>query len=123
MWIAILVILVGGLYLVWCLMNGRIVATLGTDLHKKTSLVDRNSNPTTFWIAWVASAGALILFAAFIIRVALQESFSRTPLTFPHSKARRAEALTLLEAALPTDHPDLVRTRGLLDAARSGSGR
>lgn len=72
MWIAILVILGGGLYLAWCLMNGRIVATLGTDLHKKTSLVERDSNPTTFWIAWVASAGALILFAVYIIRMALK---------------------------------------------------
>jgi hypothetical protein len=72
MWIGILVILVGGLYLAWCLVKGRIVATLGTDLHKKTSLVDRDTNPTTFWIAWVASAGALILFAAFFIRMALK---------------------------------------------------
>ena len=31
-----------------------------------------------------------------------------------------AEALTLLEAALPTDHPDLVRTRELLEVERSG---
>jgi hypothetical protein len=72
MWIAILVVLVGGLYLAWCLMNGRIVATLGTDLHKKTSLVERDSDPKTFWIAWVASAGALVLFTAYIIRMALK---------------------------------------------------
>jgi Gpi18-like mannosyltransferase len=71
MWIGILVIVVGGLYLAWCLADGRIVATLGTDLRKKTSLVDRETNPTTFWIAWVASAGALVLFAAYLIRTAL----------------------------------------------------
>lgn len=33
-----------------------------------------------------------------------------------------AESLDLLEAALPTDHPDLVRTRELLDLARPGAG-
>jgi hypothetical protein len=70
-WIGILFIVIGGLYLAWCLANGKIVATLGTDLHKKTSLVDRETNPATFWIAWVVSAVALILFAVFLIRTAL----------------------------------------------------
>jgi len=72
MWIGVFIIVVGGLYLTWCLAYGRIIVTLGTDLHKKTSLVDRNINPTTFWIAWVASAGALVLFAAFLLRTALR---------------------------------------------------
>ncbi len=37
------------------------------------------------------------------------------------SEAVLAEALTLLEATLPEDHPDLVRTRELLEFARSGA--
>lgn len=71
MWIGVLFILAGGVYLAWCLVVGKVLVTLGTDLHKKTRLVDRETSPRTFWIGWVVSAGALILFSVFFIRTVL----------------------------------------------------
>jgi hypothetical protein len=70
-WIAIVVIAGGVIYLAWCLIMGKILVTLGTNLHKKTRLVDRDDNPKTFWTAWVISAGALIIFTVFLIRTAM----------------------------------------------------
>lgn len=71
MWIGILFIVAGGLYLAWGLIVGRIFVTLGTDLHKKTGLVNRQDSPTTFWIAWVSTACAIVVFAVFFLRMAL----------------------------------------------------
>jgi hypothetical protein len=44
------------------------VVTIGTDLHKKTSLIERQTSPTTFWIAWLSLAGALVVLSVFLIR-------------------------------------------------------
>ena len=71
MWIGVVVVLVGGLYLTWGLIAGKIFVTLGTDLHKKTGLVERESNPTTFWIGWVSTACVLVVFAVFFLRMVL----------------------------------------------------
>jgi hypothetical protein len=71
MWLGILLILGGALYLVWCLVAGKIVVTIGTDLRKKTSLVERQTSPMTFWIAWLGLAGALVIFSIFLIRAAM----------------------------------------------------
>jgi hypothetical protein len=71
MWIGILIILAGGLYLAWCLAKGKLFVTLGTDLHKNTKLIDRADRPETFWITWVTSAIALIIFAIYLIRTAV----------------------------------------------------
>ena len=70
MWIGILLILGGAFYLAWCLVAGKIVVTIGSDLRKKTSLVERQTSPTTFWIAWLGLAGALAVFSMFLIRAA-----------------------------------------------------
>ena len=74
MWFGILLILGGAFYLVWCLAAGKIVVTIGTDLRKKTSLVERQTSPTTFWIAWLGLAGALAVFSIFLIRTAMSGS-------------------------------------------------
>lgn len=71
MWIGIIVIIGGGLYLAWCLSKGKIFLTTGTDHNKKTRLIDRKDKPTTFWITWVASAVALIIFAVYLLRTGL----------------------------------------------------
>jgi len=71
MWIGILFIVGGGLYLAWCLAKGKIFVTLGTDLRKNTRLIDRNDRPGTFWITWAISAVVLILFAIYLIRTAM----------------------------------------------------
>lgn len=72
MWIGTAFILAGGLYLAWCLVKGKIFVTLGTDLHKNTRLVDRDENPRTFWVTWAISAVALVVFAGYLIRLALR---------------------------------------------------
>ena len=72
MWIGILFIAAGGLYLAWCLTKGKIYVTLGTDLHKNTRLIDREDSPTTFWVTWVTSVTALVIFAAYLIRTAVR---------------------------------------------------
>lgn len=63
--------MVVALYLAWYLVKGKIIVTLGTDLRKKTRLVVWEINPTSFWIARVAAAGALLLFTGFLVRTAL----------------------------------------------------
>ena len=71
MWIGILFIVVGGLYLLWCLARGKIFVTLGTDLRKNTKLIDRKDKPGTFWLSWVISTIALTVFAIYLVRTAL----------------------------------------------------
>lgn len=71
MWIGILFIVGGGLYLAWSLTKGKIFVTLGTDLRKNTKLIDRKESPGTFWITWGTSVIVLILFAVYLIRTAL----------------------------------------------------
>lgn len=68
MWIGVLLILGGGLYLAWCLIKGKIFVTLGADLHKNTKLIDREVRPGTFWVTWVISTIALIIFAVYLFR-------------------------------------------------------
>jgi hypothetical protein len=72
MWISVLVVLGGMIYLAWCLVGGKIFVTLGTDLHKNTKLVEREDRPGTFWITWVASAIALTLLAFYLIRTLMK---------------------------------------------------
>ena len=70
MWIGIVFLLGGGLYLAWCLAKGKIFVTLGTNLNKNTRLIDREAKPGTFWITWLTSAVALAIFAIYLIRTA-----------------------------------------------------
>ena len=71
MWLGILFTLGAGAYLVWCLLKGKIFVTLGTDLRKQTRLIDRDENPKTFWVTWLISAAALVIFAVYLARTAL----------------------------------------------------
>ena len=72
MWISVLVVLGGMVYLAWCLVGGKIFVTLGTDLHKNTKLVEREDRSGTFWITLVASAIALTLLAFYLIRTLMK---------------------------------------------------
>ena len=72
MWIGILVIIGGAVYLAWCLARGKIFVTLGTNLHKNTKLIDREDRPGTFWITWATSATALMIFIIYLIRTAVK---------------------------------------------------
>ncbi len=71
MWLGIIVILGIGIYLAWSLVKGKIFFTSGTDLRRQTRLINREDQPTTFWVAWGSSAIALIIATVYLIRTAL----------------------------------------------------
>ena len=71
MWIGILFMFGAGAYLAWSLSKGKIFVTLGTDLHKQTRLINRDENPKIFWVIWLTSAAALVVFIAYMTRTAL----------------------------------------------------
>ena len=71
-WIGIVILIGGAIYLAWCLAKGKIFVTLGTDLHRNTKLIDREDRPKTFWITWVISAVALVILAIYLLRTAMQ---------------------------------------------------
>ena len=71
MWIGIAVVVGAGIYLTWCLVKGKIFLTLGTDLRKQTRIIDRNESPVAFWVTWVTSAVALVIFLVYLARTTL----------------------------------------------------
>jgi hypothetical protein len=71
MWIGIVLVILGGLYLAFCLVRGKIFLTAGTDLKRQTKIIDRETSAVTFWVTWVASAVGLAVFAVYLIRTAL----------------------------------------------------
>ena len=65
---ALLIVAALTLYLIWCLVRGKIYLTTGTDLRRRTVTVDRATKPVTFWLTWSGSLVALVIFTFMLLR-------------------------------------------------------
>ena len=68
MLIMLLVLVVIGGYLAWCVTLGKIYVTKAPDLKRQTVVVDSETSPVTFWALWAGSVIALIIFAVALFR-------------------------------------------------------